>query len=66
MHVFNFYRLWDCGVKDEGCVALASVLSSNPSHMRELNLSKNILRNSGMKLISGGIKDPQCKLEKLK
>ncbi|KAG1948362.1 NACHT, LRR and PYD domains-containing protein 12-like [Pimephales promelas] len=59
-------QLWDCGVKDEGCVALASVLSSNPSHMRELNLSENILGNSGMKLISGGIKDPQCKLEKLK
>ncbi|XP_050957888.1 NACHT, LRR and PYD domains-containing protein 3 isoform X3 [Labeo rohita] len=59
--------LWliDCDVTDEGCAALASALRSNPSHLRELNLSKNMLGVSGVELLSNGLKDPHCKLEKL-
>ncbi|XP_059411528.1 uncharacterized protein LOC132144948 isoform X2 [Carassius carassius] len=57
--------LRDCGVTDEGCAALASALRSNPSHLRELNLSFNKLGASGVKLLSHGLKDPRCKLEKL-
>ncbi|KAG1924686.1 NACHT, LRR and PYD domains-containing protein 12-like [Pimephales promelas] len=58
-------RLWlsYCGVTDEGCVDLASALRSNPSHLRELNLSWNKLGNRGVKLLSDGLKDPHCKLE---
>ncbi|KAF7689955.1 hypothetical protein HF521_011759 [Silurus meridionalis] len=33
-------RLCDCGVSDEGCAALTSALRSNPSHLRELDLSE--------------------------
>uniref|UniRef100_A0A8C2IQ84 NACHT domain-containing protein n=1 Tax=Cyprinus carpio TaxID=7962 RepID=A0A8C2IQ84_CYPCA len=62
---FNLYRLYDCGVTDKGCVALTSALRSNPSHLRELNLSKNNLGVSGVKLLSDGLKDPHCKLETL-
>ncbi|KAK7155979.1 hypothetical protein R3I94_006142 [Phoxinus phoxinus] len=55
--------LSDCGVTDEGCAALASALSSNPSHLRYLNLSENKLGDSGVKLISAVLEN--CKLEEL-
>ncbi|ROK64934.1 NACHT, LRR and PYD domains-containing protein 12 [Anabarilius grahami] len=54
-----------CGVTGEGCPALVSVLRSNPSHLRELDLSWNNLRDSGVKLFSKGLKNRHCKLEKL-
>ncbi|XP_052428078.1 NACHT, LRR and PYD domains-containing protein 12-like isoform X2 [Carassius gibelio] len=62
----NLETLWlrDCGVTDEGCSALASALRSNPSHLRDLNLSENKLRDS-VKLLSDVLQDPRCKLEKL-
>ncbi|XP_016385799.1 NACHT, LRR and PYD domains-containing protein 1b allele 3-like, partial [Sinocyclocheilus rhinocerous] len=58
-------QLCKCGVTDEGCAALASALRSNPSHLRELDLSFNKLGASGVKLLSDGLKDPRCKLETL-
>uniref|UniRef100_A0A8C1ZUZ7 Uncharacterized protein n=1 Tax=Cyprinus carpio TaxID=7962 RepID=A0A8C1ZUZ7_CYPCA len=62
--VIVLYRLRDCGVTDEGCAALTSALRSNPSHLRELDLSWNKLRDS-VKLLSDVLQDPHCKLEKL-
>ncbi|XP_058644028.1 NLR family CARD domain-containing protein 3-like isoform X1 [Onychostoma macrolepis] len=58
--------LWlnNCGVTDEGCAALASALRSNPSHLRDLNLSRNKLRKS-VNLLSDVLQDPDCKLETL-
>uniref|UniRef100_A0A8C2BI81 NACHT domain-containing protein n=1 Tax=Cyprinus carpio TaxID=7962 RepID=A0A8C2BI81_CYPCA len=58
-------ELSDCGLTDKGCAALASVLRSNPSHLRELNLSENNLGNSGVNKLSAVLKDSRCKLEKL-
>ncbi|XP_048022582.1 NACHT, LRR and PYD domains-containing protein 5-like isoform X3 [Megalobrama amblycephala] len=58
-------KMSNCGVTDKGCAALASALRSNPSHLRELNLSWNKLGDSGVKLLSDGLKDLHCKLEKL-
>ncbi|XP_067281148.1 NACHT, LRR and PYD domains-containing protein 3-like [Pseudorasbora parva] len=52
-----------CGVTDKGCAALASALRSNPSHLRELNLTQNKVGDSGVNLLSDGLKDPHCKLE---
>ncbi len=59
-------RLWRCGLTHESCAALASALNSNPSHLRELDLSENNLGDQGVKLFSDGLKNPQCKLETLK
>ncbi|KAG1936194.1 hypothetical protein F2P79_018859 [Pimephales promelas] len=36
-------RLWDCGVTDESCFALAAALRLNPAHLRDLHLSENYL-----------------------
>ncbi|XP_055053298.2 protein NLRC3 [Misgurnus anguillicaudatus] len=57
--------LYNCNIRVEGCAALSSALRSNPSHLRELNLSQNNLGDSGVKLISDVLKNPDCKLEKL-
>ncbi|XP_020322763.1 NACHT, LRR and PYD domains-containing protein 3 isoform X2 [Oncorhynchus kisutch] len=55
-------RLSFCGVAKKGCASLASALRSNPSHLRELDLSYN---HSGVNLLSAILEDPCCKLEKL-
>ncbi|KAK7165692.1 hypothetical protein R3I93_005690 [Phoxinus phoxinus] len=57
-------QLWDCKITDEGCAALTSALRSN-SPLRELDLSGNIIGDKGLTLLSDGLKDPHCKLEKL-
>ncbi|XP_048015918.1 NLR family CARD domain-containing protein 3-like [Megalobrama amblycephala] len=59
-------QLWRCDITDEGCAALAFALNSNPSHLRELDLSENNLGDQGMKLFSDALQNPQCKLETLK
>uniref|UniRef100_A0A4W5LJH3 NACHT LRR and PYD domain-containing protein n=1 Tax=Hucho hucho TaxID=62062 RepID=A0A4W5LJH3_9TELE len=59
-------RLSGCGVTEEGCASLVSALRSNPSHMRELDLSNNDLKDSGVKLLSAGLGNPCCKLETLR
>ncbi|XP_060760438.1 NACHT, LRR and PYD domains-containing protein 12-like [Neoarius graeffei] len=60
-------RLWGCGVSDEGCAALSSALRSNPSHLRELDLSfNNNLGDSGVKRLCAGLENRHCKLERLR
>ncbi|XP_056116193.1 NLR family CARD domain-containing protein 3-like isoform X5 [Rhinichthys klamathensis goyatoka] len=56
-------RLWDCGVTDEGDAALTSALRSNPSHLRELSLSRNKVGDLGVKQLSDLLQDPHCKLD---
>ncbi len=64
--VIVLYRLKDCRVTDEGCADLASVLKSNPEHLRELDLSDNELEDSGVVHLSSGLENPLCKLEILR
>ncbi|XP_067310875.1 uncharacterized protein [Pseudorasbora parva] len=57
----NILRLSGCMVTEDGCSCLASALSSNPSHLRELDLSYNNPGKSLVKLLS----DPNYRLNKL-
>ncbi|KAM8731900.1 NLR family CARD domain-containing protein 3-like isoform 1-T1 [Acanthopagrus schlegelii] len=59
-------RFSRCGLSDIHCEVVASALRSNPSHLRELDLSENKLLDSGVKLLCSGLKSPNCKLEALK
>ncbi|XP_037550562.1 protein NLRC3-like [Nematolebias whitei] len=55
-----------CQVKEDGCASLATALSFNPSHLRELDLSFNHPGESGLKVLYDGVQDPNWKLQTLK
>uniref|UniRef100_A0A3B4WMR2 NACHT domain-containing protein n=1 Tax=Seriola lalandi dorsalis TaxID=1841481 RepID=A0A3B4WMR2_SERLL len=61
-----FTNLSGCLVTEEGCASLVSALSSNPSHLRELDLSYNHPGDSGVKLLSAGLVDPHWRLDTLR
>ncbi|KAF1385124.1 hypothetical protein PFLUV_G00127420 [Perca fluviatilis] len=54
-----------CLISEEGCISLVTALSSNPSHLRALDLSYNHPGDSGVKLLSAGLKDPLWRLDTL-
>ncbi|KAM9723731.1 uncharacterized protein ACNS7B_019037 [Menidia menidia] len=55
-----------CNLSERSCEALASVLGSQSCRMRELDLSNNDLRDSGVKQLCKGLQSPHCKLETLR
>ncbi|XP_051743000.1 NACHT, LRR and PYD domains-containing protein 12-like isoform X1 [Ctenopharyngodon idella] len=58
-------RLSGCMVTEEGCRDVSSALSSNPSHLRELDLSYNHPGDCGVKLLTDTLNHPNCRLENL-
>ncbi|XP_024118515.2 NLR family CARD domain-containing protein 3-like [Oryzias melastigma] len=61
--VSNKALLGYCNLSERSCAALSSVLSSQSSSLRVLDLSNNHLQNSGVKLLSAGLESPHCELE---
>ncbi|KAK5612846.1 hypothetical protein CRENBAI_005785, partial [Crenichthys baileyi] len=54
-----------CLITEEGCSSLASALKSNPSHLKELDLSYNHPGEAGVKLLLAGLNDPNWSLRTL-
>ncbi|XP_034056394.1 protein NLRC3-like isoform X7 [Gymnodraco acuticeps] len=59
-------KLTNCGLSETHCEVVASALKSDPSHLRDLNLSVSTLQDSGVELLSSGLKSPNCRLEALR
>ena len=59
-------RLDGCKLNEQSCTVIASVLQSVNCPLREMDLSNNVLRDSGVKLLCVGLENPHCKLEILK
>ncbi|XP_060900459.1 NACHT, LRR and PYD domains-containing protein 12-like isoform X2 [Labrus mixtus] len=57
------FRLSVCNLSERGCEALSSVLSSQSSSLRKLDLSNNNLQDSGVKLLFAGLNSPPCRLD---
>lgn len=60
------FRLSGCMFTEEICASLASAVMSNPSSLRELDLSYNHLGDSGVKLLSAVLEDPRWNLKTLR
>ncbi|XP_076139100.1 NACHT, LRR and PYD domains-containing protein 3-like isoform X2 [Alosa pseudoharengus] len=59
-------RLVNCGLTEESCEVLTSALQSKNSLLKELDLSSNPLRDSGVRLLSVGLNHTNCRLETLR
>ncbi|XP_034053230.1 protein NLRC3-like isoform X3 [Gymnodraco acuticeps] len=59
------FKLTLCGLSETDCEVVVSALKSDPSHLRDLDLSLNPLMDSEVERLSSGLKSPNCRLEAL-
>ncbi|XP_052388800.1 protein NLRC3 isoform X2 [Carassius gibelio] len=58
-------RMTHCSITEAGAACLARALSSNPSHMQEIDLSINPVKGPGFDQLRSVLEDPATRLEKL-
>ncbi|KAM4570199.1 protein NLRC3-like [Odontesthes bonariensis] len=59
-------RLAGCELSESDCEVVASALKSNPSHLKQLDLSNNELSDPAVEHLSAGLESPNCGLEALR
>uniref|UniRef100_A0A673A7Q1 B30.2/SPRY domain-containing protein n=1 Tax=Sphaeramia orbicularis TaxID=375764 RepID=A0A673A7Q1_9TELE len=62
----NKALLSGCNLSERSCEALSSILGSQSCSLTHLDLSKNDLKDSGVKILSDGLKSPGCRLDTLR
>ncbi|XP_048010548.1 LOW QUALITY PROTEIN: NACHT, LRR and PYD domains-containing protein 12-like [Megalobrama amblycephala] len=62
----NILRLVICNLTAQCCESMSSVLKSSNSCLRELDLSNNDLKDSGVELLSAALKISHCQLNILR
>lgn len=65
IYLIYYFRLSKTNLSENCCESLSTALKSKSSSLRNLDLSQNDLLDSGVKLLSTGLQNPNCNLETL-